>query len=225
MNLNDTFVVFDTCVLLKPRLSDVLMDLRAEKVFSAHWTESIDEEFLRNMQKIYGVSEAAANARLIAMKRRCPEWEIPMSSVDFNKVPKQVDEKDRHVAAAALALRHAANEDAEDDAPRTQYDVCLITDNVVDLAKRQMAVLGVRVLRSGAFINEVYEAEPTAAERAVLQAVQDLKNPPYTLAELLFALRAQGAKPMVAQLAKKWKVEPQKRETLTKRRGRKAKNA
>ena len=48
MNLRDTFVILDTCVLLKLRLSDVLMDLRAEKLFSAHWTEDVDDEFLQN---------------------------------------------------------------------------------------------------------------------------------------------------------------------------------
>lgn len=55
MNLKDTFVVLDTCVLLQLRLTDVLMDLRAEKLFSAHWTQEIDNEFLRNMERIYGV--------------------------------------------------------------------------------------------------------------------------------------------------------------------------
>lgn len=70
MNFLDTFVILDTCVLLKQRVSDVLMDLRSEKVFSAHWTENIDEEFLRNMQEVYDLSETRA------MKARCPEWEV-----------------------------------------------------------------------------------------------------------------------------------------------------
>ena len=68
----------DTCVLLKPRVSDVIMDLRAEKLFSAHWTESIDSEFMRNMQKVYGFETSRALRRLLAMKARCPEWEVSM---------------------------------------------------------------------------------------------------------------------------------------------------
>ncbi|MHA6892883.1 hypothetical protein ACQUJT_02200 [Ralstonia pseudosolanacearum] len=74
MDLNDTFVVLDTCVLLMPRVSDVLMDLHAEKLFSAHWTVNIDDEFLRNLQKVYGIPLNQAQNRLRAMKARCPEW-------------------------------------------------------------------------------------------------------------------------------------------------------
>ena len=114
MNRNDTLVVLDTCVLLRMRLSDVLMDMRAEHLFSAHWTESIDDEFMRNMVKVYGIERAKVARRLHAMKARCPEWEVFMSSADFDDVPGQVDVKDRHVAAAALALRHAADRDIGD---------------------------------------------------------------------------------------------------------------
>ncbi len=212
MNLNDTLVVLDTCVLLKARVSDVIMDLRAEGVFSAHWTENIDEEFLRNMPLAFKVSEEAAKRRLLAMKARCPEWEVFMTSADFSAVPKQVDQKDRHVAAAAIALRHAADKDREDE-PNQQYDVILVTDNVKDFAKKQMAKLGVRVVRSGAFLNEVYAAESEATTRAVLQAAKDLKKPPYTVPELLYALRSQGAKTLVAQMAKALGVTPVAKET------------
>lgn len=208
MNLRDTLVVLDTCVLLKQRVSDVLMDLRAEQVFSAHRTENIDAEFLRNMQEVYQVSAPRAQNRLGAMKARCPAWEVHMSSAAFSAVPEQVDAKDRHVAAAAIALRHAIDEDIEDDEPDRTYDVILVTDNVKDLARKQMAMLGIRVLRPGAFLDEAYKAEPGAATRAVLQAAQDLKKPPYTVEELLHALREQGAKTLVAQIAKALGITP-----------------
>jgi hypothetical protein len=207
VNLKDTFVVVDTCVLLMPRVSDVLMDLRAERLFSAHWTETIDEEFLRNMQEVYGIKPEKAQNRLRAMKVRCPEWEVPMSVADFDGVPTKVDPKDRHVAAAALALRHAANEDAEEESGQT-YDVILVTENVKDLAPKQMEKLGVRVMRVGEFLDEAYGAQPRAATRAVCQAVKDLRNPPYTLGELLDVLRQAGAETLVAALSKDLGVTP-----------------
>lgn len=80
MNKENTFVVFDTCVLLMQRVSDVLMDLRAENLFSAHWTENIDAEFVRNMQKVYKIPLDRVKKRLQAMKTRCPEWEVSMGS-------------------------------------------------------------------------------------------------------------------------------------------------
>ena len=218
MTLDDTLVVLDTCVLLKQRVSDVVMDLRAEKLFSAHWTEVIDGEFLRNMVKIYGVEETKAQRRLLAMKARCPEWELFMSLSDFAAVPAVVNQKDRHVAAAALALRHAANQAAQEDASVRICDVILVTDNVRDLAEKGMAKAGVRVMSSGSFLNAVYKADPAATTRAVTRAAKDLRHPPYRLPELLHALRSQGASTLVSKMSKQLGVTPVKKQAASARK-------
>ena len=88
------------------------------------------------MQKAYRVSEVRAQNRLLAMKARCPEWEVVMTSTDFNAVPNEIDPKDRHVAAATLALRHAVDRDAADDEPGRTYDVILVTENVKHMAQK-----------------------------------------------------------------------------------------
>jgi len=206
VNRDNTLVVLDTCVQLRLRLSDVLMDMRAENLFSAHWTANIEDEFLRNMVKVHGIAQAGAEGRLRAMRARCPEWDVAMSSADFDAVPEKVDQKDRHVAAAALALRHLADKDTEDD--ETTYDVILLTDNVKDFAKTQMKQLGVRVLRPGQFLNEVFDAAPDAVMRAVQQAAKELKKPPYTVAELLYVLQQDGAKRLVSGASKALGVKP-----------------
>jgi hypothetical protein len=41
-----------------------------------------------------------------------------------------------------------------------------------------------------------------------MQAVKDLKKPPYTLAELLFVLREQGARTLVSRMSKALGVVP-----------------
>ena len=135
-----------------------------------------------------------------------------MSSADFDTVPAAVDEKDRHVAAAALALRHAADKDAADDEEGLEYDVVLLTDNVKDFAKKQMKRLGVRVLRPGQFLDEAFDANPDAMARALLQAAKELKKPPYTVAELLYVLRQDGAKRLVAGMSKALGIKPVARE-------------
>lgn len=217
MNLADTLVVLDTCVLLRPRVADVIMDLRAEGVFSVHWTENIEAEFVRNMNGIYGVPRAKVENRMLSMKARCPEWEVLMSSVDFDAVPGEVDRKDRHVAAAALALRHAADKDAEIDEPGQRYDVILATENIKDFARKPMAGFGVRVLRVGALLDETYEAGPEAATRAVLRAANELQKPPYTVAELLHVLRKAGARTLVSGMSKALGVKPVPKEAASRR--------
>ncbi|MCO5119160.1 MAG: PIN domain-containing protein [Burkholderiaceae bacterium] len=208
MNFQDTLVVIDTCVLLRLRVSDVLMDLRAEGLFSAHWTENIDDEFLRNMVEVHGIPAVKAQGRLRAMKARCPEWEVTMSSADFEAVPRMVDEKDRHVAAAALALRHAMDEDTEDDDKTRGFDIVLLTENIRDMAPQPMGKLGVRVLRVGAFLDETYQAAPEATTRAVMQASVELEKPPYTVAELLYVLKEEGARTLVSRMSKTLGIKP-----------------
>ncbi|WPB55458.1 hypothetical protein [Xylophilus sp. GOD-11R] len=206
MNLADTAVVLDTCVLLKPRMSDVIMDIRAENVMSVHWTLGIDAEFLKNATAVFGLSATAAERRLSAMKRRCPDWELFASTLDASMVPGRVDEKDRHVAAAALTLRRSADEDGD------AFDVLLVTDNVKDFAPGRMGALGVRVMTSGQFLDEAFAARPDAVERALDRAVRDLRAPPYSLEELLFALQEQGARSLTRAIADKRRVVPRKKD-------------
>lgn len=200
MSLSDTFIVVDSCVLLKQRVSDVLMDLRAERQFSVHWTEAIDEEFRRNLPRITGMTEARVEARLAAMKRRCPEWRIPVADHVLTEVPCQVDMRDRHVAAAALTLRRALD-DMEGSTAQpagaplaSRPDLFLITDNLKHFAPPAMARLGVTALSSGVFLDQIFATSPDATLRAVLRAASDLRNPPYTVADLLGVLAQQGAK-------------------------------
>ena len=208
MNFETTLVVLDTCVLLPPRVSDVLMDLRKERIFSAHWTSDIDDEYLRNMQKLFSIPEEKARRRLSAMKKRCPEWEIFATCEDFERVPEKVDEKDCHVAAAALALRHAAQQIAEEGQSEDVVDVILLTENVKDMAEKPMGKLGVRVMRIGQFLNEAYAADPDAVKRAISQAARELKNPPYTVVELLHVLKKLGATELVSGISRDMEIAP-----------------
>lgn len=145
MRLETTLVVLDICVLMPLRLSDVLMDLRLEQLFSLHWTAEIEAEYLKNMQTAFGFTQAAVEGRLRAMRRRCPEWDVFVSAQALARVPDKVDAKDRHIAAAALDLRRFV----EDESDKTTYDVFLVTDNVRHFAKAEMGKLGGQARRQG----------------------------------------------------------------------------
>jgi hypothetical protein len=79
-----------------------------------------------------------------------------------------------------------------------------------------MATRGVTVLKAGAFLDVVHAEQPVQAEQAVLKALKDLTDPPYSRAELLAALRRHGANQLVDALATKWGVMPARRSTGTK---------
>lgn len=109
------------------------------------------------------------------------------------------------------AVDDTSNEGAADGEPEAVCDVFLVTDNVKDLAKVEMATLNVKVVTSGSFLNQVWRFNPEASAQAVIRAAKDLKKPPYTVPELLFALRRQKATSFVDGVAKRLGVVPVER--------------
>jgi len=64
--------------------------------------------------------------------------------------------------------------------------------------------LGVTALSPGAFIDALHGAAPARVERALTNTITDLKDPPYTTANLLGALALHGAVATVKALSKAW---------------------
>jgi len=201
----DTLAVLDTCALLPPRLSDVLFDLALEGLYAPHWTAEIEAEFLRNFQTATGGRSVDGGARRLRAFRGAVNMRHEvfghMDSAVLGQVPGAVDEKDVHVASAALMLARAAD-------PFTDK-VFLVTANLDDLPPAALSSLGVTVISPGAFIDALHAAAPERVARALAKAIADLKAPPYTAAELLGALVLHGAAATVKTLSKKWRVAPE----------------
>ena len=99
------------------------------------------------------------------------------------RVPATVDKKDAHVASAALMLARSAEAGVD--------RVFLVTANLEDLPPGELAIQGVVTLSPGAFVDALHAADPERVQRALTRTLADLKNPPYTAAELLAACRAE----------------------------------
>lgn len=121
----------------------------------------------------------------------------------LGQVPLAVDEKDVHVASAALTRARAAD-------PSTDK-VFLVTANLDDLPPAALSSLGITALSPGAFIDALHGAAPERVARALAKAIADLKDPPYTAAELLGALVLHGAAATVKTLSRTWRVAPEKK--------------
>ncbi|MGE4243214.1 hypothetical protein [Ramlibacter sp.] len=204
--------VLDANALLPPRLSDVLFDLQGAGLYKARWSEEIEKEFLRNWGSVVVKDQAVdarqlkkgAQHRLDCYRGVTEEYEIMghLRPEILSKVPAEVQANDKHVAAAALQLRAALDEEGESG------EVCLVTNNLRHLAVEQMKALGVEVLTPGAFIDKFAKDDRTAD--AVRKAASDLEDPPYNLDQLLGALVAHGSKAAVKELSKAWGVKPAK---------------
>ena len=198
--------MLDTCALLPPRLSDVLFDLALEGLYLPHWTAEIEDEFLRNFQAVTGAAAPGGGARRLGAFRAAARMRHEifghMDPSAIARVPASIDKKDVHVASAALMLARFADAGVD--------KVFLITANLEDLPPDALAIQGVATLTPGAFIDALHAADAKRVQRALTRTLADLKNPPYTAAELLAALALHGASATVKSLSKAWGVVPAK---------------
>jgi hypothetical protein len=203
----DTLVVLDTCALLPPRLSDVLFDLALEGLYLPYWTAEIEAEFLRNFQVATGAASPDGGVRRLRAFRGAARMRHEvfghMDPSALARVPTMIDEKDVHVASAALTLARAADPSID--------KVFLVTANLNDLPPVGLSALGVAILSPGAFIDALHAAAPARVETALGNTIADLKDPPYTAAELLGALALHGAVATVKALSKAWGVTPERK--------------
>ncbi len=201
-----SLAVLDACALLPPRLSDVLFDLALEGLYLPHWTAEIEDEFLRNFQTVTGAVTPDGGARRLGAFRAAARMRHEifghMDPSAIARVPATVDKKDAHVASAALMLARSAEAGVD--------RVFLVTANLEDLPPGELAIQGVVTLSPGAFVDALHAADPERVQSALTRTFADLKNPPYTAAELLAALSLHGASATVKSLSKAWGVAPAK---------------
>ncbi len=198
--------MLDTCALLPPRQSDVLFDLALEGLYLPHWTAEIEEEYLRSFQAVTPASPPGGGARRLGAFRGAARMRHEifghMDPSAIARVPAAVDKKDVHVALAALTLARSAEAGVD--------RVFLVTANLDDLPPGDLAMQGVVVLSPGAFVDALHAADPERVQRALTRTLADLKNPPYTAAELLAALSLHGATATVKSMSEAWGVAPVK---------------
>jgi len=199
--------VLDTCAMLPPRLSDVLFDLALEKVYAPYWTKDIEADFLRNWANVIAKSTRAgkcslnpegAMRRLKCFRSAIPGYEVMGYERWLQKVPSKVDDKDRHVFAAAMALSHYREGNDR---------ILIVSQNASHLAADEAAILNIEVMKPGQFIDHLQSLNPDGLFRAMTQVIKCLEKPPYTRSELVATLRLHGAKVTADALAVKWNIQ------------------
>ena len=120
--------------------------------------------------------------------------------VFMSRVPVRVQKNDRHLVAAALVIANGLDE--EDDP--ALHKVLIVSDNSKHLAVADTRKLGIEVIKAGAFLDRLFEADSQRTHQAISKSLGDLKNPPYSREEMLGALRLHGAKALAKGLAESW---------------------
>ena len=177
------FVVLDACVLYPAAQRDLFMWLAAGGIIRAHWTNKIHDEWMRNVERDFGVARSVLEHVRKLMNRAAGDALIGHYRQHEGLFTK-TDAKDRHVAAAAVAaLKRSA-----------VGVVTIITWNLRDFDRAEMAAAGVVAENPDTFLCRLLEDSPDNVIAALLRMQDNLRNPPKTIRECIDTLAAQGLK-------------------------------
>lgn len=160
--------------VLHPYISvDLLLRFAERRLFRPAWTEEILSEVRESLIR-RGLEAARVDHRLHAMRDNFPEAMTGQVGRYLSVIPDEVDEGDRHVAAAALAARADA----------------IVTCNVSDFAPEELFALGIEVQSLDAFLLNHWTLDSDVVLDVLGEMERDRTRPPRTIQELLDALEA-----------------------------------
>jgi hypothetical protein len=176
--------VLDANVLYPTTLRDLLMWLAVTGTYDAHWTETIQNEWTRNLLE----DQPDLTAQRLERTRRLMHLALPGALVtgyeahmDSLDLP---DTDDRHVLAAAI---------------RCEAQV-IVTTNLRDFPSAILEPFAIRALHPDAFALHLTEHDPEGVLRAIAGQRGNFRHPPLTRGEYLERLHRQGLRAFTAWL-------------------------
>lgn len=176
-------VVLDACVLYPAAQRDLFMWLAAGGAIRAHWTNQIHDEWMRNVERDYGVTHTELEKVAQLMDRAAGDALISRYS-QHEELFSRTDAKDRHFAAAAVAARKRSGADI----------VTIITWNLKDFNRKELSEAGLVAVNPDTFLSRLMADSPGGVVSAFERMRSNLQNPPKTTQECADTLSAQGLK-------------------------------
>ena len=176
--------LFDACVLYPAQLRSLLMYLAVTDLFRAKWTETIHQEWMRNVLKnrrdLKRVQLERTRDLMNAHVRDClvVGYESLIPSLTLP------DPDDRHVLAAAI---------------RAGADV-IVTSNLKDFPPDVLKHYGIEVQHPDDFIAHLLDLAPNTVCAAAKRHRQSHKSPTQSVAEYLETLERTGLVQTVSKL-------------------------
>lgn len=183
-------VVLDACVLYPAAQRDVLMWLAAGGVIRAHWTDEIHAEWMRNVERDYEVQRSVLERVRRLMDRAAGDALVGRYKHHESLFPK-TDTKDRHVAAAAVAVRRRTGVET----------VTIVTWNLKDFDRGELHAAGLAASNPDAFLCRLLADAPQPVVSAFTRMRDNLRNPPKTSRECAGTLAAQGLRKFAGLIA------------------------
>ena len=153
-------------------LRDVLLRLAERELYDVYWSHRILAEATRNLVANGRMNEAQAQRLAQFMTGAFDAAVVPADGVDRLEPAMTNHPKDRHVLAAAVAAHAEA----------------VVTVNLKDFATKDCEPLGITAMHPDDFLLILQAKDPAVIIDVLTEQASDLKNPPWSLEELLQAL-------------------------------------
>ena len=176
--------VYDANILYPAPLRDLFMRLAQAGLVRARWTETIHDEWTRNVLKDNPQTSAERIARTRTLMNDAVRDCIVSGYEDLIDSLTLPDPDDRHVLAAAI---------------RGGAEV-IVTYNLKDFPADALAPFDIKALHPDDFLLSLFEQAPGAVCAAVKRQREALRNPPKTGEELLATFESQGLTQFVSRL-------------------------
>ncbi|MFC1708035.1 PIN domain-containing protein [Planctomycetota bacterium] len=160
-------VVLDANVLFPFTLRDTLLRAAADGYFQVYWSDEILDEARRNLVGSGTIAEEQAVRLVDAMSTAFPEAKVTGYESIVPAMPN--DEKDRHVAAAAV----------------TAEAQLIVTNNLKDFRSLPE---GIEACSPDDLLRRLYDLDPEGIVDILRHQSAALKTPPRSLEELVAGL-------------------------------------
>ena len=160
--------VADACVLVPAALCDFLLRAASAGLYRVRWTDDILDEVRRTLVGDLGKSDVQAERRIAAMKRAFPDALVASHRRLIAAMPNEVDAKDRHVVAAAVAAGASV----------------IVTSNLRDFPAPALLLLGIEAQSPDDFLTHLFALDAEAMKAIIVKQADALQTPPMTPAAL-----------------------------------------
>lgn len=157
--------LLDACVLYPTTIADTLMSLSVAGLFAAKWTQTIEAEWVRGVERSRPELIGKLGRRVERMRAAVPDWEVGAPQYEAI-VPclSLPDKDDVHVLAAAIA-GHAD---------------CIVTSNLKDFPASIVGVHGIEVIHPDDFIVMQLDIDAVVGLTAIKAMRKRMKAPERT---------------------------------------------
>lgn len=169
--------LLDACVLYPLAMTDALLSLATAGFFAAKWTTTIEDEWIRSLERHRPDLVGKLNVRRDSMRDAIADWEVPKSTWSSLALGINLpDPNDFHVLAAAIA-GHAD---------------CIVTSNLKDFPALILIEYGIEAIDPDTFIINQWDLDPVNAITAFKRMRARRKRPESSPEDFAYALEVGG---------------------------------